>query len=279
MIVNSACKHIRKIESDQERYIYKTDFEYIVYESNEFEKNCFYLEEENVLYIRFIYAPDINKNFPKSKYQSMELNKFFFLPTHKTKEFKQTINSEEKNVNHIFSGQLKDFYTSEMIEELSPSGYYTLSSIESVHPDDRGECSTSLFILFDKNRFDQVGEITYDGILKFDDIQGMSEAERRELLLKSGLDICSQIPLYKYLVSFGQIKLNQGILEWDKTLRTDSPEPGSSHVHFFKVNQEIENIDFQDVANQFQLVDEEIFNKRPKKKKSRRREALLNETK
>lgn len=275
----SACEYIQKPPSDSELFIYKTDFEYISYKTSEFEEKCFYLEDDNILYIRFIYLPDFRNNFPDSEYQDTQLNKFFFLPTHKTKEFKQTINLEGQVVNCEFSNELKDFYTHDMITKLNPSSYYFNPSFNQTHPEDRGSYSTSLFILFDKERFEELGEISYDGILKLSDIEGKNEKETRELILNSGLEICSQIPLYKYLVSFGQVKLNQGILEWDKTFRTKFPEPGSAHVHFFKINKEVENVNFQDIADQFELVDkEEIFKKPPKRKNSKRRGVLLNET-
>ncbi|EKN70404.1 hypothetical protein P9E76_00395 [Schinkia azotoformans] len=274
---NSACQYIEKDPSNPNICKYKTDFEYISYETSEFEEKCFYLEDENILYIRFIYAPDIKRNFPEYKFQNTQLNKFFFLPTHKTREFKHTIKIEEGTWNCKFSDELKEFYTSDMINNLKPNSYYITSFTDTTYPEDRRNYSTSLFILFDKERFDETGEISYESILKLNDVEGLDEKEKNDLILNSGLEICSQIPLYKYLVSFGSIKLNQGILEWEKTLRTDTPEPGSSHVHFFKINKEIESINFQDIADQFELIDSNIFKRPLKRKKSKRRGVLLNE--
>ncbi|WP_236420423.1 hypothetical protein, partial [Paenibacillus sp. JJ-223] len=172
------------------------------------------------------------------------------------------------------------FYTSEMIENFKPSYYYYSNGPQVTSPENRGEFSTSLFILFNKETFENTGMLSYESILRTSDLRGMNEPEKKSFLLNSGLSICSQLPLYKYLISVGTIKSNQGILEWDKTFRTDNPEPGSSHVHFFKTNNTNGNIDFQEIANQFKLIDDEQTLKKPaKRKNSRRREVLVNEAK
>lgn len=273
---NSACKHIYKEQSTNE-YIFETDFEYIVYEEDEYEDKCMYLKDEEIIFVRFIYSKYLNNFFPLNEYQMSQLNKYFFLPTHKAKEFRSTLNNEGKS--DLYSKELEDFYTTKMIANFKLSEYYTnIGGKSKIHPERREGCSTSLFILHSNERFRMLGDISVETILKLSDIEGLDDGEKKSIILNSGLDICQQIPMYDFCISYGQIKLNQGILEWDKTFRTENPEPGSSHVHFFKLDKAIGNEDFQIIADQFTLIDTEVV-KRPKKREgSKRRKELISET-
>ncbi|WP_236421526.1 hypothetical protein, partial [Paenibacillus sp. JJ-223] len=93
----SSHEYIFKDPSISQHHLYKTDFEYITYTNEEVGERCFWLNDEDIIYIRFVYSPDIDRFFPKFKFQECELNKFFLLPTHKTKEFKHTLNLEDES--------------------------------------------------------------------------------------------------------------------------------------------------------------------------------------
>lgn len=270
-MTNSAIQYIQEIPQDVDKLIFPTDFEKISFEKSEMNTKCYFLENEEIIYIRFIYLPDFRGKFPEYKYQEAQLNKYFFLPTHKAREFKTTIKEDIDLQEREFSEQLKGYYTSEMIEHFQPNSFYFQPKQNYTDIDRRTGCSTSLFVLFSEDRFDSDGCATYESILKKKDIDDLSEEELKTFLLNSGLKVSELRSMYNFLISFGYIKTKYGILEWDKTLWTEEPKPGSSHIHFYKMDKAISEIDFQDVANQFSLVHKETVVRPPKRRKSRRR--------
>ncbi len=250
-------------------YSFLTDFEYIYFEEGEFDSYN-YIQNEDVLFIRFIKKSFLHNKFPENQVLGGDIDKFFFLPTHKEKEFKRTINEEERD--GYFSDELRSYYTEKMIAELKPSGYYTIESIPVLKGiKARNEASTSLFVLYNSKSKCDEGALT-DRLLKKEDVPDINSDEIRDFLLNNGLKICEQLPLRGYLVAVGYIGEKQGILEWCTALKTQVPD--SSHVNFFKGNYEKINVDFQDVANQFVLLDKartaDVKNI-PKRKNSKRR--------
>lgn len=267
-MVKSALQCLQRNKFEPEEYIFPTDFEYVPFKKEEITSKC--LEDRDVIYLRFIYLPDFRDKFKEKVHQETQLNKYFFLPTHKAKEFRNTINNN--NFDGEFSEELKDYYTDEMIEEYSPKRFYSNLQKHKVDIEDRTERSTSLFVLFSEERFDDDGNPTLESILKKDDIEGLDSEQIKTLLLEGGLKVSELLSMQKFLISYGFIFENFGILEWDMTLWTTEPKPGSSHIHFYKLDKNMSNINFQNVADNFVLLDkEQVFKKPNKRRNSRRR--------
>lgn len=248
---------------------FETDFEFLEFDMNDLESEK-YLKDDAIILIRFINKSYFSKYFPDHILETGGLHKFFFLPSHKEKEIKEVLKSN----SNMLSEDLKEYLLDASLFIPNNLQYFKENPTDFVIKDYYEKCarSTSLYVLFHTDRFlASETEINKSMILRKTDFNEFEIPLIKDTLLKEGLNVSRQIPLTNFFISIGFISTQQGILEWGNTiLKGDTP---SSHVNFFKVSKK-SGVHFQDVANQFFLLDKESFVKSseiPKRQNSKRR--------
>lgn len=265
-------------ELEQQGILFCTDFETINISNliNKTEQDLStVIENENIVYLRFI-----KKSVFETYFNYEHIDKNFFLPTHKEREFHGylrtfTQENELESVPDIYL----EYFPEEIKSQLKQEWFSTNVVVRIVPPNELEDFSTSMYILYkEKDLFDTANVIQEADLIKIDNPE--------DLLLQSGLKICELIPMEKMFVSYGYIRdlkncllsldyrraghyLNQALTE---ACYVEVPPivSDSSHVGLFKKDKEKSHVTFSDIAQSFKLLSKEKYYKKPPKKKQKR---------